>query len=232
VTSAIRGCLVTGTDTGVGKTLVAAAILTTLRRQGHRVAAVKPVVTGTDERSAAPADHELLASCTGQDPHEVTRVTFGPPVSPHLAAAGAPLDAEALLAHARAVARTADVLVAEGVGGLLVPLTLKWSVCDYAAALGLPIVVVARPGLGTINHTRLTIAVARASGLAVAAVVLNRWPAAPTAVQCNNAQTIAALTGVGVWTMPELAALTADALAAAARSWPLAVWTQMPDQPG
>ncbi len=230
---ALRGCLVTGTDTGVGKTVVAAAIITSLRAQGIRVAAVKPVVTGTDDPSAGPADHELLASCTGQLPAEVTQVTFAAAVSPHLAAAvaGVPLDPDALLAHARSVAATAEVLVAEGVGGLLVPLTPEWSVCDYAAALGLPVVIVARPGLGTINHTRLTIAIARAAGLSVTAVVLNRWPAAPTAMQRDNAQTITALTGVGVWTMPPLTALTPDALTAAAEPWPLGLWMGAPAQP-
>jgi dethiobiotin synthetase len=226
---AVRGCFVTGTDTGVGKTVVAAAIAAGLRADGTRVAACKPVVTGIDEPdpSGVPADHELLAACTGQAPGDVTRVTFGAAVSPHLAAAaaGTPLEPEALLQHARAAAATADVLVAEGVGGLLVPLTPQWSVCDYAVALGLPLVVVARPGLGTINHTRLTVSVARAAGLRVAGIVINPWPPAPTTMERDNAHTIAAVTGVPVSTLPRIGELTPDALAAAARPWPLADWT-------
>ncbi|MCW3016055.1 MAG: dethiobiotin synthase [Solirubrobacterales bacterium] len=224
----LRGCLVTGTDTGVGKTIVAAAIAAALRADGVRVAACKPVVTGVDEPdpSGAPADHELLAACTGQTPGDVTAATFGAAVSPHLAAAdaGTPLDPDALLQNARAVAATADVLVAEGVGGLLVPLTPQWSVCDYAAALGLPLVVVARPGLGTINHTCLTVTVARAAGLRVRGIVLNPWPPAPTAMERDNARTIAALTGVRVWTLAQVVGLTPDALAAAAAAWPIGDW--------
>lgn len=223
----LRGCFVTATDTGVGKTVVAAAIAAALRAAGVRVAASKPVVTGLDEPDG-PADHELLAACTGQAPGEVTPVTFGPAVSPHLAAAlsGTALDPAALLAHARAAAAGAQVLVAEGVGGLLVPLTATWSVRDHAAALGLPLVLVARPGLGTINHTLLTVAAAHAGGLEVRAIVLTPWPAAPDALQQDNAHTIRGLTGIPVWTLPPVAPMAPDALAAAALAagWPVHAW--------
>ena len=123
----MRGCFVTGTDTGVGKTVVAAAIVAALRARGERVAAFKPVVTGIDE----PADPtgRPTTRCSprrpGCAPHDVAPLRFGPPVSPHLAAAlaGAPLDpAELRAAFARHAADAADVVVVEGVGGLLVPL--------------------------------------------------------------------------------------------------------------
>ncbi|MEJ7717979.1 MAG: dethiobiotin synthase [Thermoleophilaceae bacterium] len=173
----VRGLFVTGTGTGVGKTVVAAAILTGLAARGERCAAFKPVITGLDDPSGEwPPDHELLAAAAGgrQTPEEVCPHRFGPAASPHLAAeqAGKALDPDALLAAARGAAAGADALVCEGAGGLLVPLADRFLVRDLAAALALPLVVAARPGLGTINHTLLTLEAARAAGLAVAAVVL------------------------------------------------------------
>jgi dethiobiotin synthetase len=194
----LRGVFVTGTDTGVGKTVVAASIATTLRARGEPVRAFKPVVTGTDEPDADwPADHELLATAAGMRPGDVTPVTFGPAVSPHLAAelAGARLEPADLVAHARSLG---EPLVAEGVGGLLVPLTTGYSVRDLAVDLGLPVVVAARPGLGTISHTLLTIEAARAAGLEIRCVVLTPWPDEPSAMERSNRATIEQLSGVPV----------------------------------
>ena len=125
----MRGLFVTGTDTGVGKTVVAGAIVAALRARGERVAAFKPVVTGLDEPAEPgwPRDHELLAAAAGVAAEAVAPHAFGPPVSPHLAAelAGVELDLDAIVVAASAAAAEAgaSVLVAEGVGGLLVPLT-------------------------------------------------------------------------------------------------------------
>ncbi len=200
----LRGCFVTGTDTGVGKTVVAAAIAAALRASGERVAAYKPVVTGLDEpaEDGWPADHELLAAATATRPDEVTTATFGPPVSPHLAAelAERVLDLGVLVRAARAAAERADVLVVEGVGGLLVPFG-DFDVRDLAVALGLPLVIAARPGLGTINHSLLTIEAARAARLDVRAVVLTPWPDDPSPMQRSNRATIARLGGVEVATL-------------------------------
>jgi dethiobiotin synthetase len=198
----LRGVFVTGTDTGAGKTVVAASIVTTLRAHGEPVRAFKPVVTGTDEPDPDwPADHELLAAAAGMQPDAVTPVTFGPAVSPHLAAelAGAHIEPAELVAHARALG---EPLVAEGVGGLLVPLTTGYSVRDLAVDLGLPVVIAARPGLGTISHTLLTIEAARAAGLTVRCVALTPWPDAPSAMQRSNRTTIEQLGGVPVHELP------------------------------
>ena len=178
----MRGVFVTATDTGVGKTYLAGAIATELRRQGLSVGVAKPVLTGLDE--PGPHDHELLGA--------VTAATFGPAVSPHLAAelAGAPLDPRALVAAAHAAAAGNDAVVVEGVGGLLVPLAPGYDVRDLARELGLPVVVAARPGLGTINHTLLTLEAA--TGLDVRAVVLTPWPAEPGAIERSNRDTLAA----------------------------------------
>jgi dethiobiotin synthetase len=199
----LRGLFVTGTDTGVGKTVVAASIVTTLRARGEHVRAFKPVVTGTDEPDPVwPADHELLARAAGMQPSDVTPVTFAPAVSPHLAAelSGAKIEPADLVAHARALG---EPLVAEGVGGLLVPITTGYSVRDLAVDLGLPLVIAARPGLGTISHTLLTIEAARAAGLEVRCVVMTPWPDEPDAMQRSNRATVEQLGAVSVHGLPQ-----------------------------
>jgi dethiobiotin synthetase len=203
----LRGLFVTGTDTGVGKTVVAGALCAALAARGERVAAFKPVVTGLDEEAGEwPRDHELLAAAanTGQSADDVSPLRFGPAVSPHLAAKEAAQAIEPLeLASAgRAAGERADVLVCEGVGGLLVPLTSGYLVRDLALDLDLPLVVAARPGLGTINHTLLTLEAARTAGLEVAAVVITPWPGEPSAMVRSNRQTIASLGEVRVCGLP------------------------------
>jgi dethiobiotin synthetase len=222
----VRGCFVTGTDTGVGKTVLAAAIVAALRADGVRVAAFKPVVTGLDEpEPGRPADHELLAAAAGMAPDAVSPRTFGPAVSPHLAAelAGTALDPEATVAAARAAAGGADVLVVEGVGGLLVPLTTAFTIRDLAVALGLPVVVAARPGLGTISHTLLTVEAARAAGLDVRAIVLTPWPDEPSAMERSNRETIAAMAQVEVATLAAVGTGVGE-LAAAGATLPIGAW--------
>jgi len=226
----MRGLFVTGTDTEVGKTVVAGCIAAALRARGSRVAAFKPVVTGLDEPAAPgwPRDHELLAAAAGVAPETVTHHVFGPPVSPHLAAelAGVTLDLEAMVLAAGAAAAEAgaEVLVAEGVGGLLVPLTAEHSVRDLAVELGLPVVVAARPGLGTINHTLLTLEAARAAGLQVAGVVITPWPEEPSAMARSNRATIARLGRVDVATLPPLPDGSPRSLAAGGAALPLDSW--------
>jgi dethiobiotin synthetase len=189
-----------------------------------RVAAFKPVVTGLDEPPGEwPRDHELLASVTGQVPEEVAPLRFGPAVSPHLAAelAGAQIEPAELVAAARRVAEGAEGLVCEGVGGLMVPLTRGYLVRDLAVDLGLPVVVAARPGLGTISHSLLTVEAARAAGLEVRAVVLTPWPREPSRLEESNRSTIAALARVPVAVLPHT---STESLREAARSLPLDEW--------
>jgi dethiobiotin synthetase len=220
----LRGVFVTGTDTGVGKTVLAAALAAALRADGVDVAAFKPAVTGIDEpQDGRPADHDLLAAAAGRPAAEVTPHLFGPAVSPHLAAelAGTALEPAALVGAARAL--RADVVVAEGVGGLLVPLTLGYTIRDLAVDLGWPVVIAARPGLGTINHSLLTVESARAAGLDVRAVVLMPWPGAPSVMQRSNAEAIARLGGVEVATLAEVG-VDVDQLALAGATLPYARW--------
>jgi dethiobiotin synthetase len=232
----MRGVFVTGTGTEVGKTVVAAAIARTLAAAGERVAVFKPAVTGLQPRADGPktsdistesarrrgveADHELLRRAAGsaQSDEEIAPYRFGPPASPHLAAAmaGEEIDPERLVVAARDAAAGADTLVCEGVGGLLVP--LAWRLCsgmrnksatpylvrDLAADLELPVVIAASPGLGTINHTLLTIEAARGAGLSVIAVVLTPWPENPSPIEESNRETIAALGAVDIEILPRL----------------------------
>ncbi|HKG39874.1 MAG TPA: dethiobiotin synthase [Conexibacter sp.] len=224
----MRGLFVTGTDTGVGKTVVAASILAALRHRGERVSAFKPVLTGTDDPADAswPPDDALLAAAAGMRADDVAPARFGPPVSPHLAAAlaGTPLDPGALRAAFAGHVADADVVVAEGVGGLLVPLAPDYLVRDLARDLDLPLVIAARPGLGTINHTLLTLEAARAVGLTVAGVVLTPWPKAPSAMEEDNRATIAALGAVEVSVLPRLPRADPPLLAEAGATLPLDLW--------
>ncbi len=202
----MRGVFVTGTGTEVGKTVVAAVLARALAESGSRVAVFKPAVTGLDD--PGEPDHELLRRAAGSDQsdEQIAPYRYGPPASPHLAAslAGEEIDPERLRAAAEAAAAGADEIVCEGVGGLLVPLAAEYLVRDLAVALGLPVVVTASPGLGTINHTLLTVEAARAAALEVAMVVLTPWPDAPSAIEASNLETIAALGEVRVETVPRL----------------------------
>jgi dethiobiotin synthetase len=201
-----QGVFVTGTSTEVGKTVVAAVIARTLAAEGKRVAVFKPAVTGLEEEGET--DHALLrrASGSSQSDEEIAPYRYDPPASPHLAAAlaGEEVDPERLRRAARQAAADADAIVCEGVGGLLVPLSPTYLVRDLAADLGYPLVVVAAPGLGTINHTLLTIEAARAASLEVAAVILNPWPEEPSEIEQSNRETIAALADIPVRTLPHL----------------------------
>jgi dethiobiotin synthetase len=224
----LRGLFVTGTDTEVGKSVVAACICAALAARGERVAAFKPVVTGLDEEPGEfGRDHEVLARAAnaGQRPEDVTPHTFGPAVSPHLAAemtGSAAIEPMEVAAAAREQAGSAEgVLVCEGVGGLMVPITPGYLVRDLAIDLGLPLVIAARPGLGTINHTLLTVEAARAGGLTVAAVVITPWPEDPTPMERSNRDTIERLGDVQVTGLPRT---TPDRLAEAGGALPVADW--------
>jgi dethiobiotin synthetase len=204
--------------------VLAAALAAALRADGVDVAAFKPVVTGLDEpEPGRPADHELLAAASGRPAAEVTRHRFGPPVSPHLAAelAGTVLEPAALGAAVQAL--RADAVIVEGVGGLLVPLTLGYTIRDLAVDLGWPVVVAARPGLGTINHSLLTVESARAAGLDVRAVVVTPWPAEPSVMQRSNVEAIARLGAVEVATLGAVGVAPAQ-LARAGATLPYARW--------
>jgi dethiobiotin synthetase len=233
----LRGLFVTGTDTGVGKTVLSAALLAAMRAAGETVRAHKPVLTGLDAEPAPdswPPDHVLLGAAAGMSPDDVAPLRFGPASSPHLAAqmAGARIEPGGLLAAARRSPSGENgesgesVVVVEGVGGLLVPLAEDYLVLDLARELGLPLVIAARPGLGTINHSLLSVHTARSAGLAVAAIVLTPWPQQPSAMELSNRDTIARLGKVDVELLPTLAGPDLTGLARAGEGLPWRSWLE------
>ena len=147
-------------------------------------------------------------------------------MSPHLAAAlaGEEIEAARLLSAAHSTAAGADALVCEGVGGLLVPLSPRYLVRDLAVDLALPLVIAASPGLGTINHTLLTIEAARSAGLEVTVVALTPWPEKPGRIEESNRETIAVLGEVEVETLPRLDLSTPS-------SWPALALPRPPQAP-
>lgn len=172
----MRGILVTGTDTGVGKTLVAALLC----RSRPGTTYVKPVQTGL---ATDPADADVVARLSG------VPTSRGPEFDEPLAPSVAAQRQGVVVTRARLLATFSglDDVVGEGAGGLLVELgTDGTTLADLAADLELPLVVVARPGLGTLNHTRLTCEAAWARGLRVAGIVVNGYPAVPSVAESTN----------------------------------------------
>jgi dethiobiotin synthetase len=204
--------------------VVAAALCAALVERGDSVTAFKPVVTGLDEPPGEwPPDDELLARAAGgaQSPEQVAPYRFGPPLSPHYAAelAGETIEPARLVAAAHAAGD--GPLIAEGVGGLLVPITPGYLVRDLAIELSLPVVIAARTGLGTINHTLLTIEAARAAGLTVVGVVMTPWPETPEPIELSNRATVERLGGAPVSGLPPT---DPGSLAIAGSHLPLVEW--------
>ena len=196
----MRGLFVTGTDTGVGKTEVSCALVAAARADGLDLGAMKPAQSGVEPGD--PGDAQRLRAAAGEtDPPElVCPYTFAAPLAPGVAArlAGVEIRLEVILEAAQVLAARHTALLVEGAGGLLVPLTPRHTYADLAVALGLPVLVVARAGLGTVNHTALTVEALRARGLAVAGVVLNRTSAESDPSVPHNAAEIERLTGAKV----------------------------------
>ncbi|MGI8907155.1 MAG: dethiobiotin synthase [Candidatus Sumerlaeaceae bacterium] len=172
------GLFVTGTGTGVGKTIVSASLLSALRLRGIAVGAIKPVATGVNEDSAwQDDDAKLLAAASGEtDLRQVSPCRMAVPVAPLTAGrlAATPIDIDHLLHKVRERITANEFTVVEGVGGAAVPLTDNTLLSDFAAEVGLPVLVVARTDLGTVNHTLLTIEHLRSRGCVLHGLVFVR----------------------------------------------------------
>jgi dethiobiotin synthetase len=178
----IPSLLITGTDTGIGKTIIAASIARILHEQGHRVAVFKPAGSGCVHRreGLVSEDAELLAHCANAK-HPLDLICpqrYAEPLAPAIAAERAkqPLDWETIDRSIHLMSRNSDVMIIEGIGGLLVPMDGKHTFLDVAEWLAAPAVIVARPALGTINHTLLTLQALRSRDIRIAGVVINRYP--------------------------------------------------------
>lgn len=203
---------ITATDTEVGKTVIAGAICEWFRRRGGRVAALKPVASGCVHRreGLVSEDAKFLAHC-GDVPFPLDVICpnrYAEPLSPNVAAerAGVAMDWHAVQRSMDTMAATSDVMVVEGAGGVMTPLDAKHTMLDLAVWLNAPAIVVARPGLGTLNHTTLTVNAMRAAGVRVGGVVVNRYPAerAGVAEETNLRQ-------FEKWTKVPLLAIVPDA---------------------
>jgi 8-amino-7-oxononanoate synthase len=201
----VSSVFVTGTDTGVGKTIVTAAIARALTDAGNRVAIFKPIQTGTIDGDDDARDAARLSGCDA-----FTGVALADPLAPSVAAdlAGVDIDVAALVRRFRELCETYDAVVVEGAGGLLVPIDAETTMADLARTLALSVAIAARPALGTLNHTALTVEVVRARGLHVEGVVVSGFPSEPTLAERTNPAEIEKLCGaelIGV--VPRLSAI-------------------------
>ncbi|MEN8148366.1 MAG: dethiobiotin synthase [Planctomycetota bacterium] len=170
----MRGLFVTGTDTGVGKTVVAGGLARALSDRGVRVGVLKPVETGCPE-GTEPSDGAFLAAAARVAADTVVPVRYAEPLAPLVAARreNRPVDLAAIDAAFDRAAADAEFVLVEGAGGLSVPVTDDLDMAGLAGRFGLPLLVVARPDLGTLNHTFLTVAYARSRRLEVRGVVFS-----------------------------------------------------------
>jgi len=175
---ATRGIFVTGTDTGVGKTRVAAALLRALALRGARAVGMKPVAAGVERDLATNADvAELLAAGNVAAAHiDVNPYALRAAIAPHVAAAreGVAIELATIAAAYRRLAAQADVVVVEGAGGAMVPLDARHDMLDIACALSLPVLLVVGVRLGCLNHARLSALAIGARGLVLGGWVANR----------------------------------------------------------
>ena len=196
------GYFVTGTDTGIGKTVISACLYAALRDGNKRVGYMKPVQTGCDVSVngvlIAPDPAFVMAATdfapAADELSDVCPVRLRLPASPHLAAAeeGRLIDMAALIAAYERMQARYELLVVEGAGGVMVPLNDTQTMLDLMQALALPVIVAARSGLGTINHTLLTIKALSGAGLTVAGVVLvDTADQPPGLIEADNARVIA-----------------------------------------
>lgn len=186
-----RGIFVTGTDTGVGKTVVAAALLRSLAAQGVRAVGMKPIAAGIEPGAAVNADVTRLleAGNVAAPIGDVNVYAFAPPIAPHLAAqaASVEIDVDRIAAAYGRLAALADRVVVEGAGGVLVPLGARMDMLDIPARVGLPVLLVVGLRLGCLNHALLSALAISARGLVFAGWVANRLDPAMAEAEGNLA---------------------------------------------
>jgi dethiobiotin synthetase len=188
-----RGVFVTGTDTGVGKTLVACALIRAIAASGRRVVGMKPIAAGARRSPEGPLNEDvelLLAAGNLAAPRaRVNPYCFLPPVAPHLAAraAGIEIALDTIVAAYQELAAVADFVVVEGAGGFRVPLNAREDTAHLVARLGLPVVLVVGIRLGCLNHALLTAEAIRARGLTLAGWCANHVDPAMACAEENVA---------------------------------------------
>jgi len=202
----VKGLFVTGTDTGVGKTVITAGLAGVLRKNGVKAAAFKPVQTGGIESEEGLLSEDALFYRTvaglPYSSRDMNPCCFRPPLSPNIAArvSGRIIDPVSLEKAYLRLAAENDVILVEGAGGLCVPLVdYHFTMADLARLLGIPLLVVARPGLGTINHTVLTVRYAQWSGIDIKGIIINGYQEdQATMAERTNPEVIEGMTGVPI----------------------------------
>lgn len=198
--SLAKGVFITGTDTGIGKTVITAALAWTMTQAGGKVAVMKPVQTGTGLPGLTDIEfvERVLDTKYGLD--DVCPYRFREPLSPLSASkiSGIQIDIGKIKTAFQRLRSTFDIVIVEGAGGLLVPIREGYLMADLASELDLPLLIVTRPGLGTLNHTALTVESAGRRGLEVTGIVINRFPASPGLAERSNPEIIVRMTGAPI----------------------------------
>lgn len=199
----MKGVFVTGTGTGVGKTLVSAGLARALRKRGVDVVASKPFATGKKAYSSKYRSHDTAmlaeASGTAEPDEELNPFFFQVPTAPLLAAQilkKPTADVHGALFPLKKLGIKHSFVVVEGIGGVMVPLTESEFVADFARFAGLPVIIVTTPKLGALNHTLLTVRVCREFGLDIAGIIVNMMPQKPDAVEKNTPKMLQKLASV------------------------------------
>ncbi len=200
-----KSYFITGTDTNVGKTVVTACLLTLYRKHGVDTGVMKPIETGVDQNCSSESNSDakfLLAVSGNKDPlEEISPIRLKPATSPLQAAriTGQTLDINLILEKFEKLQAKHDHILVEGVGGLLVPLTECYSVSNLIRDMNLPVIIVSRVSLGTINHTLLTVKVAQETGINIAGVILNHPESrSPNNIEMEQASIIQELSNVPI----------------------------------
>ena len=200
-----KGYFITGTDTNVGKTVVTACLLALYRKQGIRTGIMKPIETGVDPTcsSEANSDAKFLLKISGNRDtlEEVCPIRLKPAAAPLQAArmANQSLDIDLIMENFRRLQTRHNQMLVEGIGGLMVPLKPNYLVSDLIKDMQLPLIVVSRIALGTLNHTLLTLKVAQEAGIEIAGIILNRQKIRPlNEIELQQTDLIQELSGLPV----------------------------------
>ncbi len=205
----MRGVFITGTGTGVGKTAVAAGLAWALRKRGIDVGVMKPFGTSNRvfSKKYRSGDTAILARAAGasEPDHELNPFFYQTAASPLMASRARgepPVNIEKTIQSLERLAARHDFVVVEGIGGIMVPLTESEHVADFAKRIGLPVLIVSQPIIGTLNHTLLTVMACQKFGLDVKGIIVNKMPKKPSIIEQKTPQVIEELSGIPVWALP------------------------------
>jgi len=201
----MRGVFITGTDTGVGKTMIAAGLAWALKQRQIDVGVMKPFATANREFSKKYKSRDTFilakAAKTSEPDSSLNPFFYRKAASPLMASEimgkKAPNLDEALTAF-RKISSSHNFVIVEGIGGIMVPIAEKQSIGDFAKMLALPVIIVSSPLLGTLNHTLLTVIACRSFGLDITGIIVNKMPVNPSIVEKATPRMIEKITGLGV----------------------------------